>query len=249
MESITLDSSDFESFLRCLGTLKDICNDVDIRGGFIRQRTNDNSAIFEINLTSLLGEIDIPIVSLKQKLDLFRSFEDQDVELSIVDDSFSFSDQFSKLTIQKPELDFFDNKFMTEEELNEIFVMDELEVIISYDISNIISERMRVMCQAFNVNMLRVKFNGDYAEISSTNQSRDLHVDFLKDIPVETPLSCHSNLFITPFIVDHDGEIKFRMHSGDKDNVCINKFSTSLDDIDLTIFSRATLEEEEGEEE
>ena len=81
MTRIEFDSEDFNTFLRCLMNLKEICNDVDIRGGMIRQRTNDLTSVFEMDLTSLITDAAIPITNLKKKLDLLKTFAGQDVAL------------------------------------------------------------------------------------------------------------------------------------------------------------------------
>ena len=61
MTSIEIDVEKFSTFLRCLTNLKEICNDVDIRNGVIRQRTSDLTAVFEMDLTSLIQDATIPI--------------------------------------------------------------------------------------------------------------------------------------------------------------------------------------------
>ena len=50
MTRIEMDAEEFNEFLRCLLNLKEICNDVDIREGKIRQRSNDLTSVFEMDL-------------------------------------------------------------------------------------------------------------------------------------------------------------------------------------------------------
>ena len=71
---MNLDLTKFGELNRCLTIFKDLCNDVEIRNGFIRQKTNDGSVVFEIDLTSLLGDLNIRFSNLKEKLDLFKVF-------------------------------------------------------------------------------------------------------------------------------------------------------------------------------
>ena len=100
---------------------------MDIRGGFIRQRTNGNVSIFEIDITPIVGDINIAIIDLKNKLDLLKMFQGQEVTIEITESTpgdpgnFVFSDQFSSLRVVLPSPDFVDNKFMREEELRSIF--------------------------------------------------------------------------------------------------------------------------------
>ena len=83
MTRIEFDSEDFNTFLRCLINLKEICNDVDIRSGIIRQRTNDLTSVFEMDLTSIIGDVALPIAGLKKRLDLFKTFTGQNVVCEI----------------------------------------------------------------------------------------------------------------------------------------------------------------------
>ena len=51
---VNLDAGQFDEVLRVLFVLSNVCNDVDIREGIIRQRTNDSATVFEVDLTSIL---------------------------------------------------------------------------------------------------------------------------------------------------------------------------------------------------
>ena len=39
---INLNAEGYVNFMRCLTNFKDVCNDVDIKNGFIRQRSNNS---------------------------------------------------------------------------------------------------------------------------------------------------------------------------------------------------------------
>jgi len=77
MEQVNLSMENYEQFLRCLSILKDVCNDADIRDGILRQRTNDSANVFEIDMIPIINTLDIPLVNLKQKLDLLKIFLSQ----------------------------------------------------------------------------------------------------------------------------------------------------------------------------
>ena len=106
---VNLDATKYDEFLRVLLILKDICNDVDIREGFIRQRTNDSATVFEIDLTSIISNMNLPISELKNKLDIFKCFSGEEVSISTTDDCFIIADQYSMLKIKNPILEFMDN--------------------------------------------------------------------------------------------------------------------------------------------
>jgi len=52
-----LTSDEFDIFIRGLSILRDNCNDVDIKDGFIRERTDRQTSIFMINLNSIVPDI------------------------------------------------------------------------------------------------------------------------------------------------------------------------------------------------
>lgn len=252
-QSINLDSDKFEELLRCLSVLRDHCNDVDIRGGMVRQRANENTSVFEINLEPLFGDLSIPISNLKQKLDLLKMFSEQEVEISVSipegeNGWYSFSDQYSLLKFEMPDLEYIDNKFIPEEEMQTIFDLNDDDLILSADISGFISDRMRIVSAGFSVNTVQVEINGEEASLSTKTQSGDQYAKFLEGLTTDKVLECSSHMVITPFIIDHDGDIVFKMFNV-QPNVAANKFSTTLSDIDITIFTRSSLIESSDSEE
>jgi hypothetical protein len=243
---ISLDSTQYDDLLRCLLILKDICNDVDIREGFIRQRTNDTATVFEIDLTPLISNLNLPITELKTKLDMFKCFSGQEVSISTSDDSFTLTDQYSVLKIKNPILSFMDNKYISPEELTRVIVTNPEDLILSTQISKTISDRMRIISSSFHVNSLQTIFEGDQASICSSNQSKDNSAKFVQNITSNKDLNHTANLVITPFIIDHDGDINFEMFDSGS-NVSINTFTTTIGSINIHLYSRATLVENEGE--
>ena len=84
--TVVLEIEPFNDFIRCLTNLKEVCNDADIRDGILRQRTNNHTSVFEVNLQALFQEpINIALTNLKQKLELLKSFQGQAVEVTIED--------------------------------------------------------------------------------------------------------------------------------------------------------------------
>jgi len=251
MQSVNLDAEKFEQFVRCLSILRDICNDADIRGGILRQRTNDNTTVFEIDLRPYIDDMDIPLPTVKGKIDLFKMFNGQEVEISATTDAYSFTDQHTSLNFLKPNLDYLDNKYLPEDELESIFGTNPEDLLLSTDISETISERMKIVSQGFNVNTVQVSLNGDSAVISLSTQARDQHAKLASDISLERELTGESNLVVTPLTIDHDNDMEFQIYfaeDGDS-NVAVNKYTTMIADSDVKIYSRSKIIESAGDEE
>lgn len=247
--SITMDNEQFDVFTRALTNLVDGFNDVDIREGIVRSRSTDRTITAEIDLTPILGETTLPLLLLKQKMDLLKCFRDsQEIKLSFNDngDWFSFSDDLTELTFRYiTNSEYIDNKFMTEQELQNTIGINEDDLLLSTSIDETVSNRIKTISSVFNVDSLQVNFNDEEANISlkGTEQS----AMFYRSIPVEQPMNAKANVIITPFVIDHDGEVAFKMYkvSGQKQNISINKSETTIGDVNITIYSRSGLVQSE----
>lgn len=253
MQTVNLSAEEYSNLLRCLSSLRDICSDVDVREGVVRQRSDDKFSVFEIDMTPLIQDLSIPISDLKQKLDLFKIFSgsDQAVEITTDERFFSISDQYSILKFDNPDLDFMNNQFMAEEELDRVFVRNEEDVIIVTEIPEAISERIRVITSSFNVKSMQVEFNGERASVTTRTQAKDQYARVLADLTTERVMpECFSNLVYTPFIIDHDNDIDFKMYLFDEENgVCINSFKTSIADVNISVYGRSSIVEAEEDAE
>jgi hypothetical protein len=223
--------------------LKDICNDVDIRSGIVRQRSNDKLSCFEVDLSTVIGDMSIPFTNLKNKLDLIKIFQNQD-EIIIEENEtdFSIEDRYTKISFEKPDLAWLDNPFMSESDRDSIFVRDEGNIILSCDLSESMSERIFTITQAFQVTVVQIEFEGEVASIIAETQSRDQTAKIMKDIVSERDLTAISHMPHTPFIVDHDGDIEFKMYLSNEEKMeCSNVFNTTVDNIPVTVYCRSVI--------
>jgi hypothetical protein len=220
---------------------------VDIRSGVIRQRSNDLTSVFEMDLSPLLTDITLAITDLKKKLDLFKTFQNQDVSILIVDNGngnsyFRFSDQYSSIKFISPTLDFMDNKWMSEEELHNIFDMTEDELILETDISSIITDRIRLITDNFNTQAIQIIFDGEEASIVAATQSKDQFAKFIEGITTNVVFeNCSSVLSTVPFSIDHDTDVEFKMYKDPNQPVSLNKITTTLGDIDINVYARSAI--------
>ncbi len=247
-KTIMMNKEDFESFFRCISILKDISTDIDLKDGWIRQRTDNNSSVFEIDLTTLLQDISLPITGLKQKIDLLKCFLDkEEIEISVTDESYSFSDENMTLKFENPDKVYINNPFISEEELSNIFVIDDSDLILKTTLDEKTSNRIRIVSNAFNVNNVIVKFRKNSANITTKTQAKDQQATFFKDgLLSEVELDADSYLLVTPFTIDHDNDMEFEMYLISED-VIINKFSAEIGYIPVFVYSRSTLRDIEDD--
>jgi len=251
---IEFDGEQFNTFLRCLSNLKGICNDVDIRGGIIRQRTNDLTSVFEIDLTTLIGNVAIPITNLKNKFDILKTFAGRDVvnieifEADTESESYYIirDDQYAIKT-NFPSLDFMDNKYMSEDERDGIFLLDDEEMILHTQLSSMDTDRVRVVVDNFNTKSIQFRFENDKAMFGTSTQSKDQKATFKSDIPINVEFGENayiSNLSAIPFCIEHDNQLDFKMFKDPQQNMTYNKIKTELDIVDVCIYSRSALVED-----
>ena len=247
--TLNLNAGEFNDFLRCLTNLKEVCNDIDIREGFLRQRSNDKTSIFEIDMSPVLPGVSMAISDIKRKLDLLKTFAGQEVTLEIVDGSpghFIFSDAFSSLKFIAPSLQYIDNKYMTAEELESIFNMNDDDLILEYDLTSMITERVRIITQNFSTDAIQVSFEGETASVKAATQAKDQFAVFVKDVQTNVILEdCSALLSTVPFGIDHDTDVEFKMFKDPNQDISLNKFETTLGDITMKVLTRSAIVKDE----
>lgn len=250
--TIDMDAEEYNDFLRCLINLREICNDIDIRGGEIRQRSNDLTAIFELDMKPLLNDANLPISNLKKKLDLLKTFAGQEVTVEIYEAEtesesyFIISDSQSSIHINFPSLEFMDNKYMTTDELENIFNLDEEDMVLHSDLSSVVTDRINIITANFNTQAIKVEFEDDSASITACTQSKDQVAKFKENISTNVNFngSYFSNLSTIPFSIEHDEDLIFKMYKDPTQNVSLNSIKTQLGGVEINIFSRSTLLED-----
>jgi len=247
--TLNLDAEKYNIFLRCLTNLKEECNDIDIRGGMIRERSNDKTSIFQIDMNAILPDVTMSISDIKKKLDLLKIFAGQEVNLEINNDGngyFVFSDTFSSLKFMAPAYQFIDNKFMTEEELVAIFNLNEDALILEHGLEVMITERIRIITLSFNIKAIQVVFDGETATIKAATQAKDQYATFAKDIVTNVVLDkCSANLGTIPFGIDHDEEVEFKMYQDSSPDISLNTFKTNVGDCEMIIYTRSSIVQDE----
>lgn len=248
--NLGLTASKYNDLMRCLTNLKEVCMDVDIRGGFIRQRSNDKTSVFEIDLNPILQDSDMALTEIKRKLDVLKQYIGQNevkLEIKNGDEGYVlFSDSFTSFKASSPSLSYMDNKFMSQEELESIFSMNEEDLILEYNFSSIITERIRITTQNFNTETIQVNFIGEAANVKAVTQSKDQSCIFVPNIMTNMIINNSSALISNvPFGIEHDSAVVFKMYKDPNQDIAWSKFSTTLGDVNLNIYTRSSIVSDE----
>lgn len=244
MRQVNLDATMYEELLKVMTVLKDNCNDLDIRNGLIRQRSNDRASIFEINVNHLIENVNMPISDLKKNIDLLKAFEKQEVGITLDEDEggnfFQFSDQYSSIKFRPIKDEYIDNKFMPDEELNATFVLNNEDIVLSATIPKNISDRIKIISTNFNINSIQVKFEGETVCLRAETQSKTQSAKFYDGLLSERVMRATTSVVTIPFIIEHDSDISLQMYNV-RENIIISKFSTSIANSNIIIYTRSSL--------
>ncbi len=240
---VTIHPKDFSNLLRCLSLLNNNSNDVEIRGGILRQRSNNNACIFEMDLTPLVSDCDLVLSNIKSKLSLLKALSKQEVKVTAIDNDIFFSGERSTFKFEMPRIDFMDNKFISGEEFARIFTLREEDVVLEYALGKDIFSLMKVTSGQFKIASFQISFEGSTAAIIATNTNKSHYCKIEQGIPIKKPFKGFSNLVVTPFLIDHDGDILLKMYNF-QETVCVNKFKTLVGKITVVVCGRSQLIEE-----
>jgi hypothetical protein len=250
--TIVLTSDLYEEFFGCIANLKDICTDIIIKDGMIRQRTDDKNSIFEMNLIDLFGEaVTFPISYIKTKFDLFKVFLAQEVTIKIHTDEdneglswYEISDSLSRIKFDFPSTSFLQNEFVTEEELfGAIFTCQEEDLILETQIEKTITERIKAITTNFQAHFVRMDFTGSTMSIGAVDPSKTNRVYFLENLPVEMEFDepYLANMTQIPFMINHDTSYTFKLYKQPDEMITQNKISTSIGTVPINIYCKSQL--------
>jgi hypothetical protein len=256
INTIVLDSEQYETFLNLLTSMKDICNDIDIQEGIIRQRSNDKNALFELDFSTILPSMSFVLIDLKKKLDLLKIFVGQD-NITIksykdepdIQNYFEFSDNYTRITFKEPSSDFIDNKFVTEQESSTTFAHNEADLLLQTNLSMLITNRVKIITTSFNTPAIQIFFDGEEASLRARTQSKDQTANILTNIQTNIMLEkCFVNITAIPFTIEHDSDMEMSMYQ-EPNNISMNILKTSCGTVDIVIYTKSVIISEDEVEE
>ena len=249
--TIVLSSDLYEEFFQCIANLRDICTDVIIKDGFIRQRTDDKNSIFEMDLTDLFGEpVTIPISYFKSKFDLYKVFLGQEVTIKIHEDEddegsswYEIADNLSRIKFDFPFLSYMQNEFVTEEELAAIFTCSEDDLILETLIEKTITERIKTITSNYQAHFVRMDFAGETLSIGAVDPAKTNRVYFLENLAVEMNFEepYLANMTRIPFMINHDTSYNFKLFKQPEEMITQNKITTSIGAVPINIYCKSQL--------
>jgi hypothetical protein len=243
MSKITLDRSSFQSLLDILSLIKDDHNDIDIRNGEMRQLSLNRVYIFEADLTTILGNNDLVLPMVKSKVSLLNVLSNDTIDLLVEPNYYVFTDGISDLRFNKSSSDYLDNKYMSNQEMSQYFVLDDSLISFSIKIDKGMQNKIKVFSDNFNVDDLMININeNSKAELQIMSFSNVGDAKIVKDIHVNN-ITEKSRICISvkPFVLDYKNDVDMIVYRTTDENVIV-KLSSSINNIPFQVYILGYLE-------
>ena len=247
--NLSLEREKFSKMLNLMKLLENHATDCDVQHGKIRQKTNNRQSITDIDLTSILGDNDLSLSLIKSKVQLLKSFElDENVQLTeknilieCNESNYEFTDALSKMIFRKPSQKFLDNKFITDEEFNQVIKCKDENLLFSYTISNYIKKRMISACFGFDTDLITFNLNEfkGHATIQPTNKENT--TNYIEEITLNKQVSSQSfQISNLAFILDVASDVNLNCYQVTND-VYLCKISQMYFGVPIIIYTQAKI--------
>ena len=247
---VVLNEKQWKTFRNILQGLSKQCNDVDIFNGVIRQRSNDSSAIFEVDLTSILGNLTLTISNTVEELERLKDLTGQ-LTIEAEEMKVVLSDGTSSYNRPTADRNYLDNKYLGKEEFDSLLGnVCQGTPLIKHRIDKKNIKRIRNAAKALHSPSYRVTFDNQLASVSVNGYGESKGIKptlkIGRDIPLSEPVMGEMNLPIPPLdSFDYDGDIGWKLFKGDKK--FISKHYGWVGEVPVSTFTRGELRNDEPE--
>ena len=144
-DCVVLNKEKFDVFLNVLGIIRKNCKDVSIKNGTLCQNSDGRNVLYNADLSSIIGNIDLNLSGLDSKCDLFDIFRKQQSEEVYIETEpkiYKIGDTVSSILITKPNEETLNNKNRsTDNPFNEEEISKNLTKIFDVKIGQLILNR------------------------------------------------------------------------------------------------------------
>jgi len=248
-ETINISREQITKLSGAISILETSCTDCDIIGGKIRQKTNDRHSIFEIDLTEILGENDLSLSMIKQKINLIKALElddnvtveDENIILENNENEHIFIDAMSKVVFRKPVRKFLDNTFMPDEKFDQAINYSEDNLVFSTTVSTYISKRIKNFADALNNETIECDLDGYEGSLKIETVNKENYVIVLSGIALNSEMPKRNfKMIYLPFALDINSDVEFSAYKV-RDEVLLCKFEQKFYGVPINIYTQVKL--------
>jgi hypothetical protein len=244
-ELITLNEDNFSKFLSVMSILRQTCTDLIVKEGRICQLTDRRSAIYEIDMSSLIKESTLLLSGIGIKADLLSTFKQQnsDIDLIVDEQTYIFQDNASQLIFQKPQEKYLTNSYIPEEQLYEKLKIEEGQ-IFHLEIKKFLIDRLASFAKGLSATMVKLEFNGDKVVFIVSNSDKNVATEakFVK-ATLDQEVTALCVFPIQPFLAGEKIDLEC-FYREDHENLLL-KFSTKIgegsDSINIVTWSMSKI--------
>jgi hypothetical protein len=251
MEQKILKREDFSKFLNTLKLFQEHCTDCEISNGIIRQRSNDRHSIFEMDLTSVIGDTSFLFVLIKNKIGLLKAFEldtttipegsDQNISLDIDERNYKFTDLYSTMKFRIPLKKYLDNVFIDDSEFEGIFKLNEEDLILSTNINSYLTKRIKAISEGFENDVITLKMNEFTGDLEAETGNKENNSELVRGIELNAKMpKCQTRMIVLPFTLELNSDIKIDIYKVSS-KVVIGRFQMKFFGVPITMYSQSEL--------
>jgi hypothetical protein len=236
--------TDFYSFLNIIKSdFKDFCL---VDGGF-RARSNDLTCVVETGFSFFNG-MHFNIVDCKWFIKMISALEkNTTITVEVTESGVTFSDHYQSIEIPSSLPEYIDNKYVTDEEMEKIFIenMDSEKLLVDDTIqqkkvSKIIKISRDLNTHSFSIKHDKNDLNKGLIYIS--NASRKYAMKLNKNLLTPMKKNHYINLSFIPFLFNKD-DVSMKLYYTNEP-IFIVVYDTKVNDIFVNIYARGGLVEE-----
>lgn len=173
-EVINLSSEKFSSFLSILGIMQNSCKNLIAKKGKICQTNDSVDAIYDIDISELIGENDLLISGTKTKKELLDPFKEQDVDiiLTIDNSNYTFKDEFTKMVFMKPKESILTNTNKPIDNIETTLDVNGFEEVFNVNLNSMLLRRISAYRKTMTSDFLTIELDSATSDLKIYNQDK-----------------------------------------------------------------------------
>jgi len=244
-----LSKKQFKEIFSFIKTIEPHFNDFCIIDGRFRLRTNDRTCVIEAEFDSLRN-VSFAISDLKLSIKMLSVLnKNTDISVSVDNNLIAFSDQRQNIQFEQPSYAYLDNKFVSDEEMENIFFSNIdpnrpfiQETVHKTRLSNIVKVGQLLNSDSISIRHEEDNVNKGY--ISIADRARGSYNLKLKKEFLSPMKEGHYLMVTSAAFTVNKADLDLDFHFDKKDEIIIVICHTSIDDLQLHIYARSALLEE-----
>lgn len=241
--SINFSQDQYATFINILDIMKDNCGDITILDGKILQENNTKNILYDIDITSLIGNNTIYIDGVRMKYDLLNIFKNQNckVKLDVENEKkYIYTDGLSKLEFPIPLLSNMNPKPLQKDSTRAMTLMTLSESkIFEAELSRTILDRINTSIRTLNSNDIVVSINDGNAILSVLFEGHNPSMvnKFMTIEGIDESYKGIIRFPKSPFLLGTEKENIYLFVNKKDDTKMTMKFEAKINDININIWS------------